>query len=97
MFRWWFAVTVLALASQRLFAQGVEEQTDSSRMTPTARAVLRTSDIDIDGQLTEPAWSDAQVASGFVQREPVEGNLVGTHDRYKLSCRRQAKTYRDSD
>ena len=73
-FRWWFAVTVLALASPRLFAQGVEEQTDSSRMIPTARAVLRTSDIDIDGQLTEPAWSDAQVASGFVQREPLEGN-----------------------
>jgi len=73
-FRWWFAVTVLSLGSPRLVAQGVEEQSASSRTIPTVWAAVRSSDIDIDGQLTEPAWSDAQVASGFVQRQPIEGN-----------------------
>jgi hypothetical protein len=29
--------------------------------------------VRVDGRLGEPAWREAQVASGFVQREPVEG------------------------
>ena len=37
------------------------------------RAVLATSPIDIDGRLDETAWAAAPVHSGFVQRDPDEG------------------------
>ena len=40
---------------------------------PTAVAALRTGDITIDGRLDEATWQSATVATGFIQREPVEG------------------------
>jgi hypothetical protein len=57
-----------------LSGQGGTEANGASRPVPVARAVLLTSGIDIDGQLTEQAWADAPTTSGFVQREPVEGD-----------------------
>ncbi len=39
----------------------------------TVRALVVSSPIDIDGRLDEPVWATAPAATGFVQREPVEG------------------------
>jgi hypothetical protein len=40
---------------------------------PTTQAVERSGPIDIDGRIDEEAWRIAPVATGFIQREPVEG------------------------
>ncbi len=40
----------------------------------TAIAIYRAGPIDIDGQVVETAWQTAPPASGFRQREPVEGD-----------------------
>ncbi|MDX1568700.1 MAG: DUF5916 domain-containing protein, partial [Longimicrobiales bacterium] len=40
---------------------------------PTLRAVPRTGEIEVDGRFSEAAWEEAPVATGFIQREPVEG------------------------
>ncbi len=41
--------------------------------TPAVGAKRVSGDIEIDGRLTDPAWQGVPAATGFVQREPVEG------------------------
>ena len=48
-------------------------RTDPQDPTPVAQAVERAGEIEIDGRLSDAAWALAPVATGFVQREPVEG------------------------
>ncbi|MGH7713366.1 MAG: DUF5916 domain-containing protein, partial [Gemmatimonadaceae bacterium] len=58
--------TLLALLS---LAQAAGAQVvDTARKT--IRATPRTSPLQVDGRLTEPDWARAEVASGFLQREP---------------------------
>ena len=64
----WVLVGVL-LVSGPVAAQEARQ----SRPAPPARAIERTGPIEIDGRLDEDAWSHAPAATGFVQREPVEG------------------------
>lgn len=40
---------------------------------PTAHAGMRVGEIRIDGRISEEAWDTAPVISGFLQREPFEG------------------------
>ncbi len=49
----------------------------------TVRAVRATGTIQIDGRLDEPDWDAAEVTSGFIQREPLEGEpaMEGTEVR----------------
>ncbi|MCZ6915509.1 MAG: DUF5916 domain-containing protein [Gemmatimonadetes bacterium] len=68
-------LVVLALA----FVQPAKAQDSGdggTRSNPPARAVARSGDIRIDGRLDESAWRSAPAASGFVQREPVEGAVA---------------------
>ena len=44
-----------------------------ARSRSPARAVARAGEIRIDGRLDESAWQAAPAATGFVQRDPVEG------------------------
>ncbi len=44
-----------------------------SPVAPLAQAGVRTGEIQIDGRIDEEAWQTVPVASGFVQREPFEG------------------------
>jgi hypothetical protein len=48
---------------------GAAQETDTVRKT--LRAATRTGPIHIDGRLSEPDWTRAEIARGFVQREPV--------------------------
>ncbi|HWP01938.1 MAG TPA: hypothetical protein VNL96_00630, partial [Gemmatimonadaceae bacterium] len=49
----------------------------SGRFTPDGRRAIVASPVQgsirLDGVLDEPAWARAEVASGFVQSEPLEG------------------------
>ncbi len=59
-----------------LARQNEEEQGGPARVTPVrpaTGAVERTGEIVVDGHLDDAGWANAPVASGFVQREPVEG------------------------
>jgi hypothetical protein len=58
-------VSVVAVA---LMATGV-----ARAEAPAVHALRVTEPIRVDGLLDEPAWAHAQVASGFRQREPKEG------------------------
>ncbi len=57
---------LLALAGSSLPVAA--QRSDSSRKT--LRATTRSGQIHIDGRLSEPDWTRADVAQGFVQREP---------------------------
>lgn len=57
-----------------LHAQTVDDSTDAPRARPTLRAARRSAPVTIDGRLDDPAWQQAEVASGFVQKRPIEGN-----------------------
>lgn len=47
--------------------------TAGTHPVPSATARSSTNPITIDGRLTEPDWSVAPVATGFIQRQPDEG------------------------
>ncbi len=68
---------ILTLVPPAVAAQeGTTTDTPASAraiMRPTLRVATRTTDISLDGRLNDAAWSSAPVASGFVQRYPVEG------------------------
>src|SRR5262247_4317363 len=46
---------------------------DTARLQRRLPAVRASSSITLDGTFDEAAWSDAPVASGFIQNEPREG------------------------
>ena len=46
---------------------------DTARLDRRLRAVRAVGAIAIDGALTEPDWSRAPVANGFIQNDPREG------------------------
>ena len=69
---------LLALVSPAvlLARQSEEGQGGPVHSTPRRRAtqaVERVGEIVVDGHLDDAAWTDAPVASGFVEQEPVEG------------------------
>lgn len=68
---------ILTLAPRAVAAQEgtTTDEPASARavMRPTLRVATRTTDIALDGRLNDAAWNVAPVASGFVQRYPVEG------------------------
>jgi hypothetical protein len=55
-------------------AQGPADSNTSVTTTPSVRAIERSGSVEIDGRLDEEAWSLAPAATGFVQREPLEGS-----------------------
>ncbi len=63
-----FAVAVSLLVLGGTARPGTAQQTDTVRKTLSA--ATRTGPIHIDGRLSEPDWARAEVATGFVQREP---------------------------
>ena len=60
----------LILTSTRLVAQ----QAPPNLTTEAIASATTVSETPvIDGNLSEPSWQDAQVLTGFVQQEPMEG------------------------
>ncbi len=62
------AVVLCLFAFAGTSLRGAAQQSDSVRKT--LRAATRSGPIHIDGRLGEPDWALAEVAMGFVQREP---------------------------
>lgn len=61
------------------------ENTDGSgEPLEVARAVRRTSDIRLDGTLDEEVWGTAPIATGFIQREPVEGDRAEADTQVRI-------------
>ena len=60
--------TLAVLAALAAAAQPDTTQPRRLRATRVAEGTIR-----LDGRLAEAVWRDAEQASGFVQREPVEG------------------------
>jgi len=52
---------------------GVQAAAIAPVVVPTVRAVKATGRIVIDGRLDEADWNRAEIATGFVQRDPDEG------------------------
>ncbi len=64
-------VTFLGFASTDTRAQSTPPAGESA--PPTVRAGQRVDEIAVDGRLVEASWQSARLATGFVQREPLEG------------------------
>lgn len=62
-----------APAIRPLAAQTLDDSTEVPRARPTLRAALRSAPVSIDGKLDDPAWQQAEAATGFVQKSPIEG------------------------
>src|SRR5210317_680691 len=63
-------------AQKNLDGGGVEAVTSSRRAARRVIPALRLgadTEVSVDGRIDEAAWADAQLLSGFVQGEPVEG------------------------
>ena len=71
-----FFVPALALA------WGASLQAQQAPPTVTARAM--TSAPTIDGRLDEGAWREAELVTGFVQREPVEGQPISERTEVRI-------------
>src|SRR5687768_17176464 len=63
--------TLLVCSALFTVAQGDSVSPKRLRAARIAAGTLR-----LDGRLSEPAWQSTEAASGFVQREPVEGSPV---------------------
>lgn len=76
--RVWIWLVLVAVAPISLGAQQLTEE-DSAATREVAPKTATVSagaagEIQIDGRLDEDAWLSAQVASGFIQQEPIEGD-----------------------
>jgi hypothetical protein len=49
---------------------------DSTAVLPTTAAARLVGQVDIDGILDEEAWAAASVATGFIQQQPLEGEVA---------------------
>lgn len=70
------AVCAVPGVGQQSGSDVVEARNGNGRpvlLRPSMSAALRPSEIDLDGVLDDAAWAAAAPASGFIQREPVEG------------------------
>ena len=56
-----------------------------AQQPPTARAVAITSAPVIDGRLDDDMWSQAEIISGFVQREPTEGQPISEPTEVRMA------------
>jgi hypothetical protein len=80
------AILLLAL----LVAAPAFAQTPDTTMTmihadaPQIRALQITERIKVDGKLDDPAWSKAEAADGFTQRDPDEGKPVSERTEVRI-------------
>ena len=64
-----FRITLALVVS---FAQAAGQQSPPNRINePIASATVVSEPPVIDGNLSESSWQNAQLLSGFVQREPM--------------------------
>ena len=56
-----------------------------AQQAPTVTARAMTSAPTIDGRLDEGAWTDAELVTGFVQREPIEGQPVSERTEVRIA------------
>ena len=77
-----FRITLALLVS---FAQAAGQQSPPNRINePIASATVVSEPPVIDGNLSESSWQNAQLLSGFVQREPMEGEPVSERTEVRI-------------
>ncbi len=70
---------LLLLPLESLAQSNTDGGPGSTRVIPSLVAGTLSGEISIDGRLDDAAWASAPVASGFIQRDPVEGDPA-VHD-----------------
>jgi hypothetical protein len=73
------AAILLLLPLESLAQSNTDGGPGSTRVIPSLVAGTLSGEISIDGRLDDAAWASAPVASGFIQRDPVEGDPA-VHD-----------------
>ena len=76
-------IIVLSLAACALKAQEPPPTAERTR-APVGKAARAAEPPLIDGHLDDVAWDEAPILSGFVQREPVEGEPVSERTEVRL-------------
>ncbi|MCH2464385.1 MAG: hydrolase, partial [Gemmatimonadetes bacterium] len=77
-----FRITLALVVS---FAQAAGQQSLPNRINePIASATVVSEAPVIDGDLGESSWQNAQLLSGFVQREPMEGEPVSERTEVRI-------------
>ena len=77
-----FRITLALVVS---FAQAAGQQSPPNRINePIASATVVSEAPVIDGDLGESSWQNAQLLSGFVQREPMEGEPVSERTEVRI-------------
>ncbi len=76
---------ILALTAALVTGRDVQAQ-----QAPAATAVSAPTAPTIDGRLDDAIWADAQVLTGFVQREPFEGRPVSERTEVRIAYDEQA-------
>ena len=71
--------TLVLLPAAGVAQSTTDERPEVSRVTPSLVAGTLSGKISVDGRLDDAAWASAPVASGFIQREPIEGDPA-VHD-----------------
>jgi hypothetical protein len=56
----------------------------AAQPAPAARAARATTTPVIDGKLNDAAWAEAEILSGFVQKEPLEGRPVSERTEVRV-------------
>ena len=76
-------IIVLSLSAFALKAQEPPPAAERTR-APVGKAARAAEPPMIDGHLDDVAWNEAPILSGFVQREPVEGEPVSERTEVRL-------------
>ena len=72
---------IFYIALVHLLIMGVDVQ---AQQAPAASASAITSAPVIDGRLDDDSWAEAQILTGFIQREPSEGRPVSERTEVRI-------------
>lgn len=77
-----FMHRIFYIAAVCLLIMGADDV--QSQQAPVASASVITSAPVIDGRLDDDSWAEAQILSGFTQREPTEGQPVSERTEVRI-------------
>jgi len=84
----WLTAALYATAAPPLLAAQVTSQDDDRPVASVFR--LESNAPIIDGRLDDDAWAGAEVITGFIQREPVEGELISERTEVRILADEEA-------
>ncbi len=75
----------LAMALTTVGARALAAQAPTPTPAPVLAATWLTSPVTLDGKLDEPVWRTSPVATGFVQRQPFNGNPASQRTEVRIA------------